>query len=58
MFKRKVEDSGKCPVWRFAFRIFYAHIANVLIMLVAAMLVENLGLVSRTERPESHPLRA
>ena len=46
MFKRKVEDSGKCPVWRFAFRIFYAHIANVLIMLVAAMLVENLGLVN------------
>ena len=45
MFKRRVEDSGKCPVWRFAFRIFYAHIANVLIMLVAAMLVENLGLL-------------
>ena len=46
MFKRRVEDSGKCPVWRFAFRIFYAHIANVLIMLVAAMLVENLGLIN------------
>lgn len=46
MFKRKVEDSGKCPVWRFAFRIFYAHIANVIIMLVAAMLVENLSLIS------------
>ena len=46
MFKRKVEDSGKCPVWRFAFRIFYAHVANVLIMLVAAMLVENLGLIN------------
>ena len=46
MFKRRVEDSGKCPIWRFAFRIFYAHIANVLIMLVAAMLVENLSLVN------------
>ena len=46
MFKRRVEDSGKCPVWRFAFRLFYAHIANVLIMLVAAMLVENLGLLN------------
>ena len=46
MFKRRVEDSGKCPAWRFAFRIFYAHIANVLIMLVAAMLVENLSLVN------------
>ena len=46
VFKRRVEDSGKCPVWRFAFRIFYAHIANVLIMLVAAMLVENLGLLN------------
>ena len=34
MFKRRVEDSGKCPVWRFAFRIFYAHIANVIIMRV------------------------
>ena len=45
VFKRRVEDSGKCPVWRFAFRIFYAHIANVLIMLVAAMLVETLGLL-------------
>ncbi len=46
MFKRRVEDSGKCPVWRFAFRIFYAHIANVLIMLVTAMLVENLSLLN------------
>jgi hypothetical protein len=46
MFKRRVEDSGKCPVWRFAFRLFYAHIANVFIMLVAAMLVENLGLIN------------
>ncbi len=46
MFKRRAEDSGKCPVWRFAFRIFYAHIANVLIMIVAAMLVENLSLIN------------
>ncbi len=46
MFKRRVEDSGRCPVWRFAFRLFYAHIANVFIMLVAAMLVENLGLIN------------
>ena len=46
MFKRRVEDSGKTPVWRFAFRLFYAHIANVLIMIVAAMLVENLGLLN------------
>ncbi len=45
MFKRRVEDSGKTPVWRFAFRLFYAHIANVLIMLVVGMLVVNLSLL-------------
>ena len=46
MFKRRVEDSGKTPVWRFAFRLFYAHIANVLIMLVVGMLVVNLSLLN------------
>lgn len=56
MFKRRVEDSGKTPVWRFAFRLFYAHIANVLIMLVAAMLVENLGLISIQVSDEVTPV--
>ena len=45
MFKRRVEDSGKSTILGFACRIFYAHIANVLIMLVAGMLVENLSLL-------------
>ncbi len=45
MFKRRVEDSGKSTILGFACRIFYAHVANVLIMLVAGMLVENLSLL-------------
>ena len=43
MFKRRVEDSGKTPVWRLAFRLFYAHIANVLIMFVLLCLLGSLS---------------
>ncbi len=45
MFKRKVEESGKTTVFRFACRIFYGHIMNILIMLVVYFLVDNLKLI-------------
>ena len=45
MFKRRVEDSGKTTIFRFAFRIFFAHIVNVLITLIVYVLVENLQLI-------------
>lgn len=45
MFKRRVEDSGKVSAFRLGFTFFYAHIANVLIMLVVAVLVDNLNLI-------------
>ncbi len=45
MFKRSVEESGKTTTFRFACRIFYAHVMNVLIMLVVYFLVDNLKLI-------------
>ena len=45
MFKRRVEESGKTTTFRFACRIFYAHVMNVLIMLVVYFLVDNLKLI-------------
>jgi len=52
MFKRKVENSGKTTIFSFGCRLFYTHIANVLIMLVVAMLVDNLSLL-KIEAPDS-----
>ena len=45
MFKRRVEDSGKTTLFRFACRIFYAHVMSILIMLVVYFLVDNLKLI-------------
>ena len=45
MFKRRVEDSGKTTTLRFAGRIFFAHVVNVLITLIVYVLVENLQLI-------------
>ena len=45
MFKRRVEDSGKTTLFRFACRIFYAHVMSILIMLVIYFLVDNLKLI-------------
>ena len=45
MFKRRVEDSGKTTIFRFACRIFYAHVMSILIMLVVYFLVDNLQLI-------------
>ena len=45
MFKRRVEDSGKTTLFRFACRIFYAHVVSILIMLVVYFLVDNLKLI-------------
>ena len=45
MFKRRVEDSGKTTMFRFACRIFYAHVMSILIMLVVYFLVDNLKLI-------------
>ena len=45
MFKRRVEDSGKTTIFRFACRIFYAHVMSILIMLVVFFLVDNLKLI-------------
>ena len=45
MFKRRVEDSGKTTLFRFACRIFYAHVMSSLIMLVIYFLVDNLKLI-------------
>lgn len=45
MFKRRVEDSGVTTIFRFACRLFYAHVMNVLIMLVVYVLVDNLNLI-------------
>ena len=47
MFKRKVEDSGKNTMFQFAFKIFFIHIVNVLVMLIVAVIlnsIANLGL--------------
>lgn len=51
MFKRRVEESGKTTTFRFACRIFYAHIMNILIMLVVYFLVDNLKLIG-IQQPE------
>ena len=53
MFKRKVEDSGKTTVFRFACRIFYIHVMNVLITLVIYLLIDGLKLIGVEEPPES-----
>lgn len=45
MFKRKADESGKTNLFQFSFQIFFAHIANVIIMFVAAVLVDNLNLI-------------
>ena len=53
MFKqRRDNDPAKNTLYSFGFHIFYAHIANVILMLVAAMLVENLSLL-KIEAPDS-----
>lgn len=52
MFKRRVEDSGKSTIFSYACRLFFAHIANVLLMIVVGVLVENLGLI-KINAPES-----
>lgn len=43
MFKRKVEDSGKNTMFQFAFKIFFIHIVNIIVMLVIGMLLQSLG---------------
>ncbi len=48
MFKRRVEESGQTTTFRFACRIFFAHVVNVLIMLIVFFLVENLQLIGIT----------
>ena len=53
MFKRKVEDSGKTTVFRFACRIFYIHVMNVLITLVIYLLIEGLKQLGVEDPPES-----
>ena len=53
MFKqRRDNDPAQNTLYSFGFHIFYAHIANVILMLVAAMLVENLSLI-KIEAPDS-----
>lgn len=51
MFKRNVGESGKTSLFHFSFQIFFAHIANVIIMLVAVVLVDNLSLI-KIEAPD------
>ena len=55
MFKRRVEESGKTTIFRFAFRIFFAHIVNVLITLIVYVLVENLQLIGIEPGKGLHP---
>ena len=43
MFKRKVEDSGKNTMFQFAFKIFFIHIVNIIVMLVVGMLLQSIG---------------
>lgn len=43
MFKRKVEDSGKNTMFQFAFKIFFVHIVNIIVMLVVGMLLQSIG---------------
>ncbi len=50
MFKRRVEDSGKTTMFRFACRIFYAHVVSILIMLVIFFLVDNLKLIGLEQK--------
>lgn len=45
MFKRNVEQSGKTTTFRFACRIVFAHIMNVIIAVVIYFLVDNLNLI-------------
>lgn len=53
MFKRNRDnDPAKNTLFSFGFHLFYAHIANVILMIVTAMLVENLSLL-KIEAPES-----
>jgi len=42
MFKRKVEDSGKNSMFQFAFKIFFVHIVNIIVMLVVGMLLQSI----------------
>ncbi len=47
MFKRRVEDSGKNTMFQFAFKIFFVHIVNIIVMVIAAVIlngIANLGL--------------
>lgn len=45
MFKRKETNGGKTTCFTFGCRVFYTHIANVIIMFVVAILVNNLTLL-------------
>jgi hypothetical protein len=42
MFNRKAGNNVKTTVAQFGFRIFFIHVINVIVMIVAGMLVENL----------------
>ena len=50
--KNRDNDPAKNTLFSFSFHIFYAHIMNVILMIVAAMLVENLSLL-KIEAPDS-----
>lgn len=41
MFKRKVEDSGKNTMFQFAFKIFFIHIINIIVMLVIGLILQS-----------------
>lgn len=43
MFKRKVEDSGKNTMFQFAFKIFYIHIVNIIVMVIVAVILNSIG---------------
>ena len=43
MFKRKVEDSGKNTMFQFAFKIFFVHIINIIVMIVIGLLIQSIG---------------
>lgn len=56
MFKRKENDMSSTSVYKFGFKIFFVHVINVIVMIVAGMLLENLQFIGINTSPMATPI--
>ena len=56
MFKRKENDMSSTSVYKLGFKIFFVHVINVIVMIVAGMLLENLQFIGLSTSPMATPI--